>query len=66
MDTLELLEAELAKDLLARVRSGAATAAELAVARQYLKDAGAFAGVIESGTPAHNLLDNLPFTEAPH
>ena len=66
MDTLELLEAELAKDLLARVRSGVATAAELAVARQYLKDAGAFAGIIESGSPAHNLLVNLPFTEAPH
>ena len=66
MDMLEQLEAALAGDLLARVQSGTATAAELAVARQYLKDAGAFAGVIESGSPAHNLLTNLPFDEVTH
>ena len=66
MDILEKLEAALANDLLDRVNSGTATAAELAVARQYLKDAGAFAGVIESGSPAHNLLSSLPFDEVPH
>lgn len=66
MDTLETLEAALAEDLLARVQSGVATAAELAVARQFLKDAGAFAGVVSEGSPSHNLLQNLPFTEAPH
>lgn len=66
MDILEKLEAALAGDLLERVQSGTATAAELAVARQYLKDAGAFGGVIESGSPAHNLLSNLPFDEVSH
>ncbi len=66
MDILKQLEDALAGDLLARVQSGTATAAELAVARQYLKDAGAFAGVIEAGSPAHNLLTNLPFDEVPH
>ncbi len=66
MDILKQLEDALAGDLLARVQSGTATAAELAVARQYLKDAGAFAGVIEAGSPAHNLLSNLPFDEVTH
>ena len=66
MDILKQLEDALAGDLLARVQSGTATAAELAVARQYLKDAGAFAGVIEAGSPAHNLLTNLPFDEVSH
>ncbi len=66
MDILKQLEDALAGDLLARVQSGTATAAELAVARQYLKDAGAFAGVIEAGSPAHNLLTNLPFDEVTH
>lgn len=66
MDMLKQLEDALAQDLLDRVQSGTATAAELAVARQYLKDAGAFAGVIEAGSPAHNLLTNLPFDEVTH
>ena len=66
MDILEQLEAALANDLLDRIKSATATAAELAVARQYLKDAGAFSGVIESGSPAHNLLTNLPFDEVTH
>ncbi len=66
MDILKQLEDALAQDLLDRVQSGTATAAELAVARQYLKDAGAFAGVIEAGSPAHNLLTNLPFDEVTH
>jgi len=66
MDILKQLEDALAQDLLDRVKSGTATAAELAVARQYLKDAGAFAGVIEAGSPAHNLLSNLPFDEVTH
>ena len=37
---MEMLHKELTEDLLSRVKSGAATAAELNVARQLLKDNG--------------------------
>lgn len=63
LDTLvDLLHTELAKELLARIRSGEAPAAVLKEAREFLKDNGVQAN------PATNkgikeLTDALPFDE---
>lgn len=59
--TLSNLHEELAKKLLEKVRSGEVTAAELNVARQFLKDNN-IDGVPKEGTPLGNLVDALPFT----
>lgn len=61
---LDTLHSALADELLARVRSGEATASDLSVVRQFLKDNG-----IDSVPPPGSPLDklskaaNLPFTE---
>lgn len=59
---LEKLHVELTKQLLARVREGAATAADLSVARQFLKDNNIDA-VPEKGSPLADLARNVPFQD---
>ena len=58
------LHAAVTTDLLARVRSGEATASELSVAVKFLKDNGASLDVITAESPMANLLENLPFDVA--
>jgi hypothetical protein len=62
-ELLSLLHGEMAKVLLEKVRSGEVTAAELNVARQFLKDNGIDA-IPKEGSPLGNLADELPFTSA--
>jgi len=59
--TLEILHEQVAKELLARVRSGEATSAELSVAVKFLKDNNAVLDVITPESPLGNLLESLPF-----
>lgn len=59
--TLSTLHEQLAMKLLDKVRSGEATAAELNVARQFLKDNN-IDNVPKDGTPMKSLVDELPFT----
>lgn len=64
--TLKTLHSQLAETLLAKIKSGEATAADLNVARQLLKDNGIDA-VSKKGTPLGNLVDGLPdFMDSPH
>lgn len=60
-ELLEQLHNHVAKELLARVRSGEATAPELSVAVKFLKDNNASLDVITAESPLGNLLENLPF-----
>lgn len=62
-DILDSLHDSVAKELLARVRSGEATASELAVAAKFLKDNGAVHDVVTTESPMANLLEALPFNE---
>ncbi len=59
---LKDLHGALAGDLLAKVSSGEATASELNVARQFLKDNGIEA-VAKENNDLGNLADILPFNE---
>ena len=63
---LEELHESVAKELLAKVKSGDATASELSVATKFLKDNGAVNEVITAESPMANLLDALPFEEMSH
>jgi len=54
------LHSAVAEELLAKVNSGEATAAELNVARGFLKDNGIEA-TLEQSDPLNNLVDSLPF-----
>ena len=65
-DKLEQLHEVVTEELLARVRSGEATSAELSVAVKFLKDNGASHDVITSESPMASLLKELPFEEAAH
>lgn len=58
------LHAAVTADLLARVRSGEATASELSVAVKFLKDNGASLDVITAESPIASLLEGLPFDVA--
>ncbi|SCW77011.1 hypothetical protein SAMN02927900_04750 [Rhizobium mongolense subsp. loessense] len=58
---LAQLHEEMAQKLLDKVRSGEVTAAELNVARQFLKDNNIDA-VPKEGSPLKSLADDLPFT----
>ena len=58
----EKLHMNLAEDLLARVQSGQATAAELNVARQFLKDNG-IDSMSFSESPLVKLAEILPFED---
>jgi len=57
----KLMQSELAKELLRKITSGEASAADLNVARQLLKDNNIDA-VPKAGDPLHNLVHTLPFT----
>jgi hypothetical protein len=59
---LEKLHVELTKQLLARVKNGSATAADLSVARQFLKDNNIDA-VPEEGSPLADLARGVPFQD---
>jgi hypothetical protein len=63
---LDTLHDSVAKELLARVKSGEATSAELAVATKFLKDNGATYEVVTAESPMASLLAELPFEEASH
>jgi len=58
---LALLHEEMAQKLLDKVRGGEVTAAELNVARQFLKDNN-IDSTPKEGTPLANLVEELPFT----
>ena len=60
-DIEKQLHKVLAEQLLARVESGEATASELNVARQFLKDNG-IDGTVEQSDPLASLVKVLPFT----
>ncbi|CUA90947.1 hypothetical protein Ga0061061_1178 [Chelatococcus sambhunathii] len=60
LETFEALHEALAKDLLKRIREGTATAADLNVARAFLKDNGVDA-IPAQGSPVGDLVANLPF-----
>jgi hypothetical protein len=65
-DLLKSLHNAVAEDLLEKVQSGEATAAELSAAIKFLKDNGIEALPME-GSPLGNLVDSLPFNvEALH
>lgn len=57
---LEALHAALAESLAAKIASGEATASDLNVARQFLKDNGIDA-VPREGSPLDHLKNSLPF-----
>ena len=61
--TLSALHEMLAQDLLTRVESGNATAAELAVAMKFLKDNGIEVGIHQDNSPLTNLAKVLPFKD---
>jgi len=60
---LDKLHSDIAQDLLDRVKSGEATAAELGIAVKFLKDNNVTVD-IEDSEPVLNLAKALPFTEA--
>jgi len=59
-EALEGLHGALAELLTQRIREGSATAADLAVARQFLKDNGIDA-IPKDGEPLGELVKSLPF-----
>lgn len=63
-ERLEALHDALASALAERIASGEATAADLGVARQFLKDNNIDA-IPTKGTPLSKLKDSLPFTDPP-
>lgn len=60
-EIMDTLHQELAKNLLAKVKSGGATAADLNVIRQFLKD-NHISAILKEDNPLKNLVDELPFT----
>ena len=62
-ELLKQLHSGLAEQLLAKVQSGEATASDLNVARQFLKDNG-IDSVPKKGSPLDNLASSLPFTQS--
>lgn len=60
-ELLDSLQSEVVKELLKKVQSGEATAADLNVARQMLKD-NHITTVPKKGDPLDNLTHSLPFT----
>jgi len=59
-ELFEQLHESLALELLERVKSGEAKPADLAVARQFLKDNGVDA-YVTADSPLQQLVDSLPF-----
>lgn len=63
-DMLDSLHRAVCEDLMAKIQSGEAKAADLAAAIKFLKDNGIEAIPVE-GSPLGNLVDNLPFNVEP-
>ena len=61
-DTFDLLHRALASDLVRRIEDGTATAADLNVARAFLKDNG-ISAVATPGSPMGTLMQTLPFDQ---
>jgi hypothetical protein len=61
-NALEALHGALAKTLADKIKSGEATAADMAVARQFLKDNGVDA-IPTKGSPLGELAESLPFPD---
>jgi ABC-type Zn uptake system ZnuABC Zn-binding protein ZnuA len=61
---LDSLHRAVCEDLMAKIKSGEAKAADLAAAIKFLKDNGIEAIPVE-GSPLGNLVDNLPFNVEP-
>lgn len=59
--TYEALHEATVKELLKRVKSGTATAADLGVARQLLRDNGIDIGAERQKKPMLHLAEQLPF-----
>lgn len=59
-ESLEELHAALARSLTSRINSGEATAADLNVIRQFLKDNG-IDSIPKKGSPLGDLVNTLPF-----
>lgn len=62
-EALQLLHAELARKLADKIKSGEFTAADLNVARQFLKDNHIEADP-KPGSPLDDLRNDLPFADA--
>jgi hypothetical protein len=60
-EVLEELHSQIAQAIIQKIKSGEATAADLAVARQFLKDNGVDNIAKQPGTPLGNLAAVLPF-----
>lgn len=60
---LDALHGAIAKALADKIADGTATAADLSVARQFLKDNG-IDGIAAPGSPLKSLADTLPFPSA--
>lgn len=63
-ELLENLHRAVAEDLLDKIKSGEATAAEISAAIKFLKDNGIEA-IPASGSPLGDLVDSLPFNVEP-
>jgi len=62
-ETASILHRALAEDLITRIQSGNATAAELNVARQFLKDNGVDSLLTEAEQPVLRLAAIVPFQD---
>lgn len=63
-DMLDSLHRAVCEDLMTKIKSGEAKAADLAAAIKFLKDNGIEAIPVE-GSPLGTLVDNLPFNVEP-
>lgn len=63
-EMLESLHRAVCEDLMAKIRSGEAKAADLAAAIKFLKDNGVDA-IPTEGSPLGDLVDSLPFNVEP-
>lgn len=63
-ELLESLHQAVAEDLLGKIKSGEASAAEISAAIKFLKDNGIEA-IPASGSPLGDLVDSLPFNVEP-
>ena len=62
-EALEDLHGAIARSLIAKIEDGTATAADLSVARQFLRDNGIDA-IPREASPLHELAKSLPFPSA--
>lgn len=63
-DTLEDIHTGMAKLILARIKDGTATASDLSVARQFLRDNAMQAKPVKD-SPLGNLVDAIPTFDEP-